>query len=108
MALRAAVDIGGTFTDVVTYDDLTGQLRLGKSLSTPQDMIQGVSDGPAAAGPSAGELAFVIHGSTVVVNALIERKGARTALVTTAGFRDFYEIGRVNRPDAFNLAFTRH
>ncbi|NJP45320.1 hydantoinase/oxoprolinase family protein [Actinacidiphila epipremni] len=108
MALRAAVDIGGTFTDVVTYDDLTGQLGLGKSLSTPQDMIQGVFDGLAAAGTSAGDLAFVIHGSTVVVNALIERKGARTALVTTAGFRDVYEIGRVNRPDAFNLAFTKH
>ncbi|SHM11519.1 hydantoinase/oxoprolinase family protein [Actinacidiphila paucisporea] len=108
MALRAAVDIGGTFTDVVTYDDLTGQLLLGKSLSTPQDMIQGVFDGLAAAGTALDELAFVIHGSTVVVNSLIERKGARTALVTTAGFRDVYEIGRINRPDAFNLAFTRH
>lgn len=108
MPIRTAVDIGGTFTDVVAYDDVQGRLMLGKALSTPHDLIQGVFDGLAAAGVPLEDLGFVIHGSTVVVNALIERKGARTALLTTEGFRDVYEIGRINRPDAFNLAFTRH
>ncbi|GAA4978824.1 hydantoinase/oxoprolinase family protein [Yinghuangia aomiensis] len=108
MPIRAAVDIGGTFTDVVAYDDSSGRLLLGKTLSTPQDLIDGVFGGLAATGLTPEELAFVIHGSTVVVNALIERKGARTALLTTSGFRDVYEIGRINRPDAFNLAFTKH
>lgn len=108
MAIRGAVDIGGTFTDVVAYDDVAGRLMLGKTLSTPHDLIEGVFRGLAAAEISLEELGFVIHGSTVVVNALIERKGARTALLTTAGFRDVYEIGRINRPDAFNLSFTKH
>ncbi|NES15196.1 MULTISPECIES: hydantoinase/oxoprolinase family protein [Micromonospora] len=108
MPIRAAVDIGGTFTDVVAYHEQTGELLLGKALSTPRDLIQGVFDGLAAADVPLDEIAFLIHGSTIVVNALIERRGARTALVTTAGFRDVYEIGRINRPDAFNLSFTRH
>ncbi|MEU8340877.1 hydantoinase/oxoprolinase family protein [Spirillospora sp. NPDC048832] len=108
MPIRAAIDIGGTFTDVVAYDDVKGTLMLGKALSTPHDLIDGVFGGLGAAGVPVPDLDFAIHGSTVVVNALIERKGARTALLTTAGFRDVYEIGRINRPDAFNLAFTRH
>ena len=108
MPIRGAVDIGGTFTDVVAYDDGTGRLMLGKALSTPHDLIEGVFDGLAATEVPLEELDLAIHGSTVVVNALIERKGARTALVTTAGFRDVYEIGRINRPDAFNLSFEKH
>ncbi|HET6449062.1 MAG TPA: hydantoinase/oxoprolinase family protein [Conexibacter sp.] len=108
MTIRGAVDIGGTFTDVVAYDDVQGRLMLGKALSTPRDLIEGVFDGLDATGVPLDELGFMIHGSTVVVNALIERKGARSALLTTAGFRDVYEIGRINRPDAFNLSFTKH
>jgi N-methylhydantoinase A len=108
MPIRAAVDIGGTFTDVVAFDDETGDLMLGKLLSTPHDLIEGVVEGIDAAGVSATDIALLVHGSTVVVNALIERNGARTALVTTTGFRDVYEIGRINRPDAFNLSFTKH
>lgn len=108
MAIRAAVDIGGTFTDVVAYDDVSGELSLGKTLSTPHDLIEGVLGGIVAADLPLDELDFLIHGSTVVVNALIERKGARAALLTTVGFRDVYEIGRINRPDAFNLSFTQH
>ncbi|QFG21346.1 hydantoinase/oxoprolinase family protein [Actinomadura sp. WMMB 499] len=108
MPIRTAVDIGGTFTDVVAYDTGKGRITLGKALSTPHDLIEGVLDGLAAAGVPPADLGFLIHGSTVVVNALIERKGARTALLTTEGFRDVYEIGRINRPDAFNLAFTKH
>jgi N-methylhydantoinase A len=108
MTLRAAVDIGGTFTDVVAYDDSTGDLHVGKALSTPHDLIDGVGAGLAGAAVGVEAVDFLIHGTTVVVNALIERKGARTALLTTAGFRDVYEIGRINRPDAFNLSFRKH
>lgn len=108
MPIRAAVDIGGTFTDVVAFDDETGQLMLGKALSTPHDLIEGVVKGIDSAGVSGADIGHLVHGSTIVVNALIERTGARTALVTTAGFRDIYEIGRINRPDAFNLSFTKH
>lgn len=108
MPIRAAVDIGGTFTDVVAFDDETGQLMLGKALSTPNDLIDGVAEGIDSAGVTIGDIVHLVHGSTIVVNALIERNGARTALVTTKGFRDIYEIGRINRPDAFNLSFTKH
>jgi len=106
--MRVAVDIGGTFTDVVAYDEEQQSLLLGKALSTPDDLIAGVFDGVKAARVTEDQLALAIHGSTVVVNSLIERRGARTALLTTRGFRDVYEIGRINRPDAFNLSFTKH
>lgn len=105
---RVAVDIGGTFTDVVAFDDADQTLHVGKSLSTPDDLIRGITTGLTATGVPMSEPESVIHGSTVVINALIERKGAPTALITTAGFRDVYEIGRVNRPDAFNLGFVQH
>lgn len=105
---RCAVDIGGTFTDVVAFDPATGLLEFGKTLSTPHDLIEGVLRGIDVTGVAPEEIAMMVHGSTVVVNALIERRGARTALVTTRGFRDVYEIGRINRPDAFNLRFAKH
>lgn len=108
MARRVAVDIGGTFTDVVSYDHETREVDLGKTLSTPDDLIEGIVTGLQLSGTSVDETAILIHGSTIVINALIERHGAHTALVTTLGFRDVYEIGRINRPDAFNLAFEKH
>jgi len=108
MTWRVAVDIGGTFTDVVAYDDRALAMRVGKTLSTPADLVAGVGAGLDQAGIGSAHIGLLIHGSTVVFNALIERTGADTALVTTAGFRDVYEIGRINRPDAFNLAFRKH
>ena len=96
--IRITVDIGGTFTDVVGFDEETGQLLLGKSMSTPQNLVTGIFDAIAGSGSSLPETSLLIHGSTVVINAVLERKGARTALITTKGFRDSYEIGRVNRP----------
>src|SRR5690348_8041092 len=107
MAIRAAVDIGGTFTDVVVYDEDAQATTVGKTLSTPADLITGILDGFTATGVPVADLRMIVHGSTVVINALTERRGARVALLTTAGFRDVYEIGRVNRPDAFSLSFTR-
>ena len=106
--MRLAVDIGGTFTDVTVFDEATGSVQLGKALSTPADLVEGVmaAVGRATDSPAAADL--IIHGSTIVINAILERKGARTALITTRGFRDVYEIGRINRPESFNLFFRKH
>jgi len=106
--LRVAVDIGGTFTDVVVFDEARGDLSLAKTLSTPLELARGVLDGLTKAAVRFPEIETLIHGSTVVVNAVIERKGAKTALVTTKGFRDVYEIGRINRPESFNPRFRKH
>jgi len=100
--MRVGVDIGGTFTDLVLEDD--GQLRIHKRLSTPQDpaqsMLAGLND---LTGGDLNALSHVIHGSTVATNAILERKGARIALITTQGFRDVLFIGRQNRPDLYAL-----
>ena len=106
--MRVAVDIGGTFTDVVVFDEGRGDLSLAKTLSTPAELARGVLDGLTKASVRFNEVTTVIHGSTVVVNAIIERRGAKTALVTTKGFRDVYEIGRINRPESFNPRFRKH
>jgi N-methylhydantoinase A len=106
--LRVAVDIGGTFTDVVVFDEGRGDLSLAKALSTPAELARGVLDGLMKAAVRFDDVTTLIHGSTVVVNAIIERRGAKTALVTTKGFRDVYEIGRINRPESFNPRFRKH
>ena len=106
--LRIGVDIGGTFTDVTVMDTGDGSVAFGKALSTPDDLVRGILDAIAVTKCSPRDAEFIIHGSTVAINAILERNGAKTALVTTAGFRDVYEIGRVNRPDSFNLAFRKH
>jgi N-methylhydantoinase A len=103
MTLRVATDIGGTFTDVVAFDEETGVLGVGKALTTPPDLPQGLVDAIAAADVRLRDVSELVHGTTVVINALTERRGARTALVTTKGFRDVLEIGRGNRPDMYNL-----
>ena len=100
---RVATDIGGTFTDLVWIDEETGELGIAKASTTPRDLAQGVLDTVARAGVSLAEVSEFVHGTTVVINALTERSGALTALVTTAGFRDVLEIGRGNRPDMYNL-----
>jgi N-methylhydantoinase A len=107
-ALRLAADIGGTFTDVAAFDARTGRLLLGKSLSTPRAMVEGIEAGVTKAGTAFSQAGLFLHGSTVAINTMLERTGARTALVTTRGFRDVYEIGRINRPDAYNLFFQKH
>lgn len=108
MGTRIAVDIGGTFTDVVGFDTAERRLVVGKTLTTPRDLIAGILTGLKDAEINTSTADAVVHGSTVVINALIERKGSRAAIITTNGFRDVYEIGRVNRPDAFNLNFEQH
>ena len=104
--MRVAVDIGGTFTDLVAVDD-QGQLYRSKSLTTPDDLARGIRDCLNGARIDVSRASFFVHGSTVAINAVLERKGARTGLLTTKGFRDVYEIGRGNRPEGYNLFFKR-
>jgi len=105
---RIAADVGGTFTDIAIFDEITGAISLGKCLTTPQHLIDGISDGVRKSGASFDQANLFLHGTTVAINTLLERTGARTALVTTLGFRDIYEIGRINRPEAYNLFFQKH
>src|SRR5258706_1636175 len=106
--LRLAADIGGTFTDVAAFDERTGKLRFGKALSTPQHLVEGITAGVEKAGTDYGAAGLFLHGTTIAINTILERTGAKTALVITQGFRDVYEIGRINRPDAYNLYFQKH
>ena len=106
--VRLAADIGGTFTDIAVFDDRSGRLTFGKALSTPQRLVEGISSGVDKAGSDYRSAGLFLHGSTVAINTILERTGAKTALVTTDGFRDVYEIGRINRPDAYNLYFQKH
>ncbi len=105
---RLASDIGGTFTDVAAFDEKSGRLVLGKALSTPARLVDGIAAGVDKAGARYADAGVFLHGSTIAINTLLERSGARTALLTTEGFRDIYEIGRINRPDAYNLYFRKH
>jgi N-methylhydantoinase A len=106
--MRLAADIGGTFTDVAAFDEKSGRLLFGKSLSTPSNLVDGIADGVAKAGSKFSEANLFLHGSTIAINTMLERTGAKTALIITDGFKDIYEIGRVNRPDAYNLYFKKH
>jgi N-methylhydantoinase A len=105
--MRVASDIGGTFTDLVYHDERSGELGLAKTSSTPDDFARGVLDGIEKADLPVDQTNFFAHGSTIVINALTERTGARTGLITTRGFRDVLEIGRANRPDMFNFSFRK-
>jgi N-methylhydantoinase A len=107
-ALRLAADIGGTFTDIAVFDDRSGRLTFGKALSTPHHLVEGITAAVDKAGSRYAAAGLFLHGSTIAINTILERTGARTALVITEGFRDIYEIGRINRPDAYNLFFQKH
>jgi len=107
MPQAVAVDIGGTFTDLVAYDHDSGAVVYTKSPTTYGNLVEGVLDCFAKAKLDPGAAHFVNHGTTLVINALIQRKGAKAALVTTAGFRDILEIARGNRPDPFDLHYRR-
>jgi len=102
-AARLGVDVGGTFTDLVALVD--GRIETAKVPSTPADQSEGVLAALRAGGVR--DVAAFAHGMTVATNALLERRGARTALVTTHGFRDVLEIGRQNRPHLYDLAQDR-
>ena len=104
--MRVATDIGGTFTDLV-YVDGEGNVGVAKSPTTPPNFEQGVIDVIEKSGVNPKSIQTFIHGTTVIINALTERKGVKTGLITTAGFRDVLEIARGNRPDLFNLRYKK-
>ncbi len=109
--IRAATDVGGTFTDLVyLYTDPKTQKQeivTAKSDTTPPNFEQGVMNVIHKGDLRVEEIAFLAHGTTVVINALTERKGVKTGLITTEGFRDSLEIARGNRPDFFNLFYQK-
>jgi len=104
---RVGVDIGGTFTDLILVDDAGGGFTVAKALTTPDDPARAVesalADALTRAGLRTGDARQLIHGTTLVTNAIIERKGARTALLATAGFRDALEIGKEARFELYDI-----
>ena len=111
MAIRAATDVGGTYTDLVFYEvdesGRCGAVHTAKVDTTPPHFERGVLSALAKGGVACDDLAFFAHGATVVINAITERKGARVGLIATRGFRDVLEIARGNRPDLFNFNFEK-
>jgi N-methylhydantoinase A len=97
------VDVGGTFTDLVLVDEATGEVRVAKVPTTVANQAAGVQAALAGASAGAAELKVIVHGTTTATNALLERKGARTGLITTRGFRDVLELGRRTRPTPYGL-----
>lgn len=108
---HVGVDIGGTFTDFVMHDAQSQEFILHKALTTPDDPSRSVVAGTRhmlnEVGASGDDVALVVHGTTLITNALIERKGAKTAFVTTGGYRDVLEIGTEIRYDAYDLAIDK-
>lgn len=104
MTYRVGVDIGGTFTDSISISS-EGVVSTSKALTTPGQLSQGVIDAVSGLDLSIPEIERFVHGTTAGLNAFLERRGASTALITTKGFRDVYEIGRANRPDMYNLKY---
>jgi len=110
MGYRLGVDVGGTFTDMVLFNDETNSITLTKTPSTPANQSHGVVNGVIKIARQTGidpvGINFLIHGTTVATNALLERRGVKCALITTDGFRDILHIGRQDRPKLYDF-FTR-
>jgi N-methylhydantoinase A len=105
-ALLVGVDVGGTFTDLVLLDEVTGAVRVAKVPTTVANQADGVLTALAEAAAPPTDLKIVVHGTTTATNALLERKGARVGLITTRGFRDVLELGRRTRPTPYGLKGT--
>lgn len=105
--VRVGVDIGGTFTDLMVFDAASGRFHIGKTLTTPDDPSRAVTEGLVAtlreAGLTPASVRQIVHGTTLVTNAIIEHKGVPTGLITTRGFRDAVEIGREHRYDLYDI-----
>ncbi|MFN0306107.1 MAG: hydantoinase/oxoprolinase family protein [Burkholderiales bacterium] len=106
--LIIAIDTGGTFTDLSAYDIATGKVVYTKSLTTYDDLADGAFECVTKAGVDLSQGKIFKHGTTLVINALLQRVGSRSALVSTQGFRDILEMGRGNRPEPFDLYYRRH
>lgn len=107
MRYMVGADTGGTFTDVAVYDAEKGEVRYGKTLTNYNDLVEGALDGLGATGVALEEAILFKHGTTHVINTFIQRTGAKTALISSRGFRDTLEIGRGNRPVPFALEYRR-
>ncbi|QWF83711.1 hydantoinase/oxoprolinase family protein [Amycolatopsis sp. CA-230715] len=107
MTYRVAMDIGGTFTDVVTYDGASRRLRAGKVLTTPDDLARGVFDALERLELPYADVGFFVHGTTQGLNALLERRGAKVLILTTQGIGDVYRIARGNRDRLFDLHYRK-
>jgi N-methylhydantoinase A len=105
--MRVASDIGGTFTDLIYLDEVTGEIGMNKASTTPHNFAVGVQDTLEKSGINVADTSFFVHGSTIIINALTERKGVKTGLITTKGFRDVLAITRANRPDIYNMYYTK-
>jgi len=105
--VRVATDIGGTFTDLIYLDEVTGETGMTKASTTPHNFAIGVKDTLEKSGINVPDTTFFVHGSTIIINALTERKGVKTGLITTRGFRDVLAITRANRPDIYNMYYTK-
>jgi N-methylhydantoinase A len=105
--ISVGVDVGGTFTDLVVYDSRTDEVCTAKVLTTPRDIPAAIFESFDQVSVDLAATAYVKHGTTTAINTALERTGAKTALITTAGFRDILELGRGNRPDSFNLFYRR-
>ena len=104
---RVGIDIGGTFTDIVVFDEATGAVTRSKTPSTPSAPEQGFLAALEAVGVPIDEIGTLVHGTTIVTNLILERKGARTALITTRGFGDVLEIMRATRPLPYDLGWRK-
>jgi N-methylhydantoinase A len=107
VSLVVALDIGGTFTDLVAFDLAAGTVSQAKSSTTPYDLAVGIRNTLDKSGLPIAAIESFVHGSTVAINTAIERTGAPTALLVTQGMRDVYQIGRGSRPESYNLFFNR-
>ena len=104
---RVSADIGGTFTDIVFYDVETGRFKAGKTLSTPQNLSDAIIRGIDEEIEDYSQIEYFVHGNTAGLNAVLQRRGAKVALITTKGFHDLYELGRGNRTDLYNMRYHK-
>ncbi|WP_174614799.1 hydantoinase/oxoprolinase family protein [Virgibacillus ihumii] len=104
---RLAADIGGTFTDVVLFDKETGEYKNEKVPTTNENLSEGVLSGIGRMVQDFNDVDFFVHGTTVGLNAFLERKGSKIALIVTSGFKDLYEIGRANRSEIYNIQYRQ-
>src|SRR5438105_1839983 len=107
MGIRIGIDTGGTFTDLIGLDAATGRLVFGKTPSTPADPVQAIVNALETSGTGLPEIEFLVVGTTVATNALLQRRGAEVVFLTTAGFEDVPYIQRMNRRYHYSLQWTK-
>ena len=105
--MRVSVDVGGTFTDVIVLDEDSGDIQLDKVATTPANPAEGVLQGFDKVGAQTGDIEYFVHGTTLGINAMLTRSGAKVAFVTTRGFRDIYVLGRTDREPMYDFKYKK-